>query len=150
MKISQFYPKSALFFLAIILIISCSKDDKTIAQGITAAQVNNIITVGTWNVTLYDEAGTIETTDFTGYSFVFNADGTLVATNTPTIKNGTWNSTTDSGFVKIPIDFVEETKGSFKSISEDWIVLTVVDSKIELKHTGSEDGSIDLLTFEKI
>ena len=60
MKISQFYPKSALFFLAIILIISCSKDDKTIAQGITAAQVNNIITVGTWNVTLYDEAGTIE------------------------------------------------------------------------------------------
>lgn len=147
--------KNNLKFLAILLFVitstlSCSKDDKTIAQGITAAQVNNIITVGTWNVTLYDEAGTIETTVFTGYSFVFNAKGTLVATDTPTIKEGTWNSTTESGSVKIPINFVEETKGSFKSISEDWIVLTVIDTKIELKHTSSEDGSIDLLTFEKI
>ena len=150
MKITQFYLKLALFFIAIIFIISCTKDDKTIAQGITAAQVNNIITVGTWNVTLYDEAGTIETTDFTGYSFVFDVKGTLVATNTPTIKEGTWNSTAESGFVKIPIDFPLETSGSFKSISEDWIVLTVIDSKIELKHTSSEDGSIDFLTFEKI
>jgi hypothetical protein len=150
MKSIRFTAIIALLFLLSNTSQSCSKDDKTIAQGITAAQVNNIITVGTWNVTLYDEAGTIETTDFTGYSFVFNVKGTLVATNTPTIKEGTWNSTTESGYVKIPINFVEETKGSFKSISEDWIVLTVVDSKIELKHTSSEDGSIDLLTFEKI
>ncbi len=147
--------KNYLKFLTMVLFVitstvSCSKDDKTIAQGITAAQVNNIITVGTWNVTLYEEAGTVETTDFTGYSFVFDEKGPLVATNTPTIKEGTWNSTTDSGFVKIPIDFPLEKSGSFKSISEDWIVLTVIDSKIELKHTSSEDGSIDFLTFEKI
>ena len=150
MKNIQFYTKLTLFFIIIILNTSCSKDDKVVAKGITAAQVNTIITQGTWNVTLYNESGNIDTSDFTGYSFVFNSNGTLVATNTPTIKDGTWNSTTDSGSVKIPIDFPLETSGSFKSISEDWIVLTVIDSKIELKHTSSEDGSIDLLTFEKI
>jgi hypothetical protein len=150
MKITQNILPLGLLFFMVSISSSCSKDDIVTAKGITAAQVNNILTVGTWNVSLYDEAGTIETTDFTGYSFVFNSNGTLVATNTPITKNGTWNSTTESGYVKIPIDFVEETKGSFNSISEDWIVLTAIDSKIELKHTSSDDGSIDLLTFEKI
>lgn len=140
----------ALFFIAISCVtISCSKDDKTVAPGITTAEVNTMITTGTWAVTHYDEAGIDHTADFSGYAFAYNADKTLVATETVLTKNGTWNSTSESGKVKITIDFTAtETKGAFESISEDWKVLTATDSEISLEHI-SDDKSIDLLTITK-
>ena len=135
-----------LFFATVIL--SCSKDDKTTATGITAAQVNTLITDGTWDVSLYSEGGIDQTSDFSGYEFAFIADGSLVVTG-PAEKIGTWNSTTDSGKVKIPIAFETETDGPFESISDDWFVLTATNQKIELEHISGGDGSIDHLTFEK-
>jgi hypothetical protein len=135
-----------LFFATVIL--SCSKDDKTTATGITAAQVNTLITDGTWDVSLYNEGGIDQTSDFSGYLFAFNADGSLLATG-PAEKTGTWNSTTESGKVKIPILFETETEGPFESISDDWFVLTATNQKIELEHISGGDGSIDHLTFEK-
>jgi hypothetical protein len=139
---------SAIAFVFATVILSCSKDDKTTATGITAAQVNTLITDGTWDVSLYSEGGIDQTADFSGYLFAFNADGALVATG-PVEKIGRWNSTTDSGKVKIPISFETETDGAFESISDDWFVLTATDQKIELQHISGGDGSIDLLTFEK-
>jgi len=126
----------------------CSKDEKTIGTSITAAQVNTLIVDGTWDVSLYNEAGIDETSDFSGYTFDFNADGSLIVTG-PESKTGTWNSTTDSGKVKIPIAFATETDGPFESISDDWFVLTATNQKIELKHISGGDGSEDFLTFEK-
>lgn len=150
MKKFKLIPILTLVFIASFLTM-CSKDDKTTAPGITAAQVNTNIVAGNWSVTLYNENGTIHTSDFSGYSFVFNTGGALVATNSPTIKEGTWSSGTDSGSVKITIDFTAtETTGSFESISDDWMVLTSTATKTELKHVSGDDGSIDLLTFEKI
>ena len=104
----------AVFFITVSLIItSCSKDDKTVASGITAAEVITMITSGNWTVTHYNEAGIDHTSDFSGYAFAFNADKNLVASETVLIKNGTWNSTTESGKVKITLDFtLTETKGS--------------------------------------
>jgi hypothetical protein len=51
--------------------------------------------------------------------------------------------------IKIIIDFEAETYGSFVSISDEWMVLTNTNSKIELKNI-SDDDSINLLTFKKI
>ncbi len=148
MKTNQLITMAALL---LVFFTSCSKDDKTVATGITAAQVNNNTATGNWQVTLYNENGSVDTSDFSGYAFVFNADGTLVATNTPTVKNGTWVAAPDSGAVKFTIDFTAtEADGPFESISEDWTVLNSSTTKIELKHVSGGDGSIDLLTFEKI
>lgn len=144
-------------FLFVILAMiglsnaSCSEDDdSSAAPGITAAQVNTLIVDGNWRVTLYDESGVNQTSDYSGYSFDFNADGSVVATSGGTIKTGTWTTTPDSGSIKMPILFPLETDGPFESISEDWRVLTVNNTKLELEHISGGDGSIDLLTFEKI
>lgn len=138
----------AMLFFIIASTLSCSKDEKTTANGITAAQVNTQIVEGTWGVSLYNKAGIDQTSDFSGYTFDFNADGSLVVTG-PAKKIGTWNSSADVGKVKIPIAFETETDGPFESISDDWIVLTATDIMIELKHVSGEDESTDLLTFEK-
>ena len=149
MKKFLLIPSAILLFTMSSIMISCSKDDKTVATGITVAEVTTIITASTWSVTLYDEAGIDHTSDFSGYTFAFNADKTLVATETVLTKNGTWNSTSESGKVKIAIDFTAtETKGAFESISEDWKVLSATDSEIALQHI-SDDESIDLLTITK-
>ena len=139
---------SALTLFFVTTIVSCSKDDKNIAAGITAAQVNTLITDGTWDISLYSEGNIDQTADFSGYVLAFNANGELVATG-PVEKTGTWNSTTDSGKVKISIAFETETKDLFDSISDDWFVFTATDQKIELEHISDADGSVDQLTFEK-
>jgi hypothetical protein len=150
MKTIRLFLALILFFAINSITTSCSKDSKTVAQGITAAEVNTIIVKDTWNVILYNEAGTEHTSDFLGYSFAFNSNGALVATASSATKMGTWNSIAESGSIKITVAFATETKGSFESISQDWIVLKATNSKIELKHTSSEDSSIDLLTIEKV
>jgi hypothetical protein len=150
MKTIRLIAALTLFFAINTITTSCSKDDKTVASGITAAEVNTIIVAGAWSVTLYNEAGSEHTSDFLGYLFAFNSNGVLVATSSSATKTGTWNSGADSGSIKITVAFPTETKGAFESISNDWIVLTATNSKIELKHTSSEDSSVDLLTIEKV
>ncbi len=141
----------AFFLIMNSMVTSCSKDDKTVSPGLNAAQVKTIIIVDTWKVSHYDEAGIDHTSDFSGYAFTFNTDKTLVGTDSSATKNGTWDATAESGLVKIPIDFTPtETTGPFESISDDWFVMTASNTEITLKHTSGDDGSIDLLTFEKI
>jgi hypothetical protein len=148
MRKNRIIALSVIFLSVVFLSVGCTKDDKTVAQGITASEVNSIIIEGTWNVTLHNEAGTDNTSDFSGAIFDFNSEGPLLVTGTFD-KNGTWNSTTDSGLVKITIAFLKETKGALASISKDWFVLNASNAKIELKHVSSEDESISLLTIEK-
>ena len=140
--------RTACLSLLIFAVVACSKDDKTVAPGITAAQVNTIITEDSWKVTSYSEAGNDATSNFSNFTFTFNPEGVLTATGAKT-KVGTWSSTTNSGLVIIPIAFTSEVDGPFKSITEEWSVLTCTNLKLELKHTSGDDGSIDLLSFEK-
>lgn len=150
MKRNHFFPGLVVMFLLATAALGCSNDDNgNSAPGITDAQVRTAITDGLWRVTLYDEGGVIQTSDYSGYSFDFNADGSMTATNGSSNKTGTWNSGPDSGSIKLTITFTD-SDGPFESISEDWRVLTSTSSKIELKHVSGGDGSTDLLTFEKI
>lgn len=60
--------------------------------------------------------------------------------------NGTWSTGTDDSTPKFIIAF-SATNGPFEEISEDWRILSITSSKMELKHVSSGDGSIDLLIF---
>jgi hypothetical protein len=140
---------TTLLSLLILSVLGCSKDDKTFAPGITAAQVNTIITEGSWKVTSYTATGIDETSSFSSFTFSFSPEGVLLAAGVRA-KVGTWNSSTDKGLVIIPVAFPSEINGPFEAITEDWSVLTCTNLKVELKHTSEDDGSIDLLSFEKM
>ena len=139
-------------FLTIVFLINvasmCSSDDNNSNSSITTTQVQNAATSGTWRVTLYNEDGSVQTSDYSGYNFSFNSDGSLAATNGGSTQTGTWSTVTDSGSTKMNLMF-GASDGPFESISEDWRVLSVSTTKIALKHLSGGDGSIDLLTFEK-
>ncbi|TBM98382.1 hypothetical protein EYD45_16525, partial [Hyunsoonleella flava] len=55
------------------------------------AQVENTVESGTWRITNFIDSGENETSDFTGYNFSFNSDGSLVATNGTDTLTGTWS-----------------------------------------------------------
>lgn len=125
-----------------------SDDDSSDDNSPSTSNVNTNVTSGTWRVTLFQEDGTNQTSNFNGYDFSINSNGTMVAVNGSTTKNGNWSTYSDSGTTKFDIVFLDNN-GPFEEISEDWRVLSSSASKLELKHVSGGDGSIDLLTFEK-
>lgn len=129
----------------------CSSDDNSSSSSssVSAAQVAQTVANGQWAVTRYNENGTNQTSDFSGYVFTFAANGDLTAVNGSTTQSGTWRTYRDSGSTKMELTF-GATSGSFESITDDWNVLSSTATKVELKHTSGGDGSIDYLTFEKM
>lgn len=145
-----------LFFIPLLFSIfmlnvasTCSNDDDSSSSNNPSIDdVNNNVVSGAWNVTLFSESGSTQTSNFSGYNFNFATNGTLTAVNGNTTMTGTWSTGTDDSTPKMYINF-NVSNGSFEEISEDWRILSNSSSKIELKHISGGDGSIDLLTFEK-
>ncbi len=149
MKTLKLIPILAMLFMLNVASMCSSDDDNSTSDDSSSpTQVQNNISSGTWRVTLYNENGSVQTSNFNGYNFSFNSDTSLSATNGSTTQTGDWSTYSDSGYTKMDISFTA-TSGHFESISEDWRVLSSTASKIELKHISGGDGSIDLLTFEK-
>ena len=58
-------------------------------------ELTGVATSGPWIITNFVDSGQNETSDFAGYGFSFNADGSLVADNGTDTVNGTWSITLD-------------------------------------------------------
>ncbi len=122
-------------------------DDDDNSNGSTT----EIVIEGNWKVTLFQEDNSNQTAHFNGYAFDFETNGILTAVNGSNTQTGNWNNGGDDSANKLNIDFPSAQDDSpFEEISEDWNIITKTVTKIELKHVSGGDGSIDLLTFEKI
>ena len=142
----------AIALLSLGLIISCSKDDETkVEEKITAADMSEIkaaIESGDWRITNYSDDDTDATTNYVGYSFTFNTDGTLGATNGNTSVSGAWSMTT-SDVDELDFNIFFTTPDIFEVLADDWEIKKYSSSKIELIDISAEDNSTDYLTFEK-
>lgn len=128
-----------------VLFFSCEQSDPL--PQITPTNVTSTVSSGTWRITYYYDSDHEETSSFSGYSFVFNSNGTVVATKNPIVVNGTWSALTDDSQVKLVLLFT--SPGDFAELSDDWHVLTRTDTKIELRDISGGNGATDYLTFEK-
>jgi len=135
--------------LLLNLASTCSSDDDSNpSSSQLIIQTQNSIVSGTWRVTLFSEDGVVQTSNYNGYNFTFNANSTVEAVNGTTVRTGTWTTGTDDSTPKLILTFTATT-GPFEEISEDWRIVSVSASRIELRHVSGGDGSIDLLTFQK-
>jgi len=121
-------------------------------------QTIQIASVGNWRITSFIDSGQNETADFNGYTFTFNTNGTLVATNGTTTVNGTW-SVTDSNSSGDDDNFEDDDfniffpvpdGNKFEDLNDDWDFISVSATKIELIDISGGNGGTDYLTFEKI
>ncbi|WP_240507415.1 hypothetical protein [Winogradskyella aurantia] len=161
MRKGPFY--SALLALSFMLILSsCSSDDDGNSPSNNLqqiAQIENDVESGTWRITNFNDSGQDETSDFAGYDFTFNSNGTLVATNGSNTQNGTWSvtddddsdddSSSDDDDIDFNIFFPVPDTNDFEDLNDDWDIVSASSTKIELRDVSGGNGDIDLLTFEK-
>ena len=148
------------FFMGLLVMISfslvstsCSNndDDGTNTNDNLAEiqQISNTVELGTWVITNFMDSGDNETHHFTGYSFSFNTNGTLVATNGTEIVNGSWSITEDNSSNDIDFNIFFAAPPDFNELSEDWHIQSHTNTKIDLIHISGGNGGTDLLVFEK-
>ncbi|MFH6602868.1 hypothetical protein ACEZ3G_05225 [Maribacter algicola] len=77
---------------------SCSVDDNGLNVANLRAdldELNNITTSGSWRIANFSESDDDHTSDFTGYDFFFEDDGSLFAISQTNNINGRWSLTMD-------------------------------------------------------
>lgn len=145
---------SAVLTLGLFLItFSCSSDTVMTDNKAEIKQISDVAKSGTWRITNYNDSGQDETSDYTGYNFTFNENGTLMANNGTNTYNGTWSVSDDSSSDDDPddIDFYIffASPPNFEDLSDDWDIVSSSSAKIELIDISGGNGGTDLLTFVK-
>ncbi|WP_431163466.1 hypothetical protein [Flagellimonas beolgyonensis] len=128
-----------------VLLRECNES----ADDADVAEIKNIALGGTWNVALYSESEVDMTVDYAGMDFTFGADYQVaVAVNADPIADGLWRVLRDSeDGLKFFINF--DTTDNLADLTDDWQIVSVTTTRIELKDV-SDDGSMDVLVFEKL
>ncbi len=132
----------------------CSNDDNNSNPPADPTPVINTVNQGTWRITLYNDSGTIKTSNFTGYNFTFGTGSALTASNGSNTYNGTWSVTSGDSNNDNPSNDLDfnigfSTPANFADLTDDWDIVTYTASKIELRDVSGGNGGTDLLTFEK-
>lgn len=151
MKYISFALIGLLLSFSISSCFGSDDDDSHHDDDDSNGSTTGVVVEGNWKVTLFQEDNSNQTAHFNGYAFDFETNGTLTAANGSTTQTGNWNNGGDDSGNKLNIDFPSAPDDSpFEEISEDWDIIAKNVSKIELRHVSGGDGSIDLLTLEKI
>jgi uncharacterized lipoprotein NlpE involved in copper resistance len=125
---------------AILLVLAGCKNDKDLTDP------TQIITTGTWRVSHFMDNGADETPDFLGYSFVFNTDGSVVATKNGVQKYGTWLKNSATNEMNINMGPNVDTNKPLGELTDDWEIATFTSTQISLFDDSSTD---EMLVFLK-
>lgn len=140
--------KTKSIWFILLLAIACSDDANTAKE-----KVIDTVTSGTWSITYYFDSDTDETTDYAGYNFTFADTGVLTATNGANTYTGTWSVTdsnsNDDSFDDLHFNIAFATPALFEELSDDWEIIEVTDTKIQLIDVSGGGGGTHYLTFEK-
>lgn len=133
-------------FAVVLLFSSCKKDN-----AVSVKNTENTISKGSWKATTFIEDDTNELTHLSGYVFTFEDNGTVKAVKSGVTTTGTWSVGEESGDdsnsnIHLNINF---TTDPLTEISDDWHVMSVTSSKIELEDVSGGNGGTDELTLEK-
>jgi hypothetical protein len=151
MKIIKLIPFLSCIFL-LNVASTCSKDDSSSSSN-NQTQVTTTVTSGTWKITLYNDSGTVKTSNFTGYNFTFGANNSLTASNSTNNYTGTWSVTdsnsNDDSLSDLDFNIIFASPANFQDLSDDWDIISRTDTKIQLIDVSGGNGGTDYLTFEK-
>ena len=135
---------SFLFSLLIATTVFVSSCDPT---GGTDSTTSQVVTSGSWRVTLFTDSGNDETSDFAGYTFTFNGNGILAAVKNGATINGNWNVNSSSNKFNIDLGPKIVSNKPLGELTDDWKILSTTETVIRL--TDDNASSNEFLTFTK-
>ena len=153
-KMKALFFKSFFVYVLAFTFSSCSSEDDDNSNSDTnQTNIENTVQAGTWRVTKFIDSGDDETSNFSGYTFTFNVNNTLVAANGTNSYNGSWSITdsnsNDDSMDDLDFNISFASPSDFEELTEDWHFISRTDTKIELIHVSGGNGGTDYLTFEK-
>ncbi|MEH6763317.1 MAG: hypothetical protein V7655_02360 [Aequorivita antarctica] len=142
--------KRILILFAIVVFASCSSNDDSGDVNTNEFEpIKTTLPQGEWMVSKLIDGQSDHTTDFESFIFNFSEDGTVAATNDLFTESGTWAYDNSSNSAeKLVLLFSETTP--FDEINDDWDIVSVSNSKIELSDVSGGNGDVKLLTFTKL
>lgn len=142
--------KRILILFAIVVFASCSSNDDSGNVNTNEFEpIKTTLPQGEWMVSKLIDGQSDHTTDFESFIFNFSEDGTVAATNDLFTESGTWAYDNSSNSAeKLVLLFSETTP--FDEINDDWDIVSVSNSKIELSDVSGGNGDVKLLTFTKL
>lgn len=155
MKTLKLIPLLLCIFMLNVASMCSSDDDNTPVTPTNISQtiLNNTVASGTWRITLHDDSGDDNTTDYSGYNFTFGSGNALTATNGTNTYTGTWSiSDSNSGddtINDLHFNISFASPAGFNDLSDDWHIVSRTDTKIQLIDVSGGNGGTDYLTFEK-
>ena len=136
---------SFILSICVLFVMSCTNPPEGLNPNNSPSE--EIIQNTQWKVSWFWDKDKDETSDFNGYSFLFDADGTLTAEkNGQMVKKGTWSVRTSSNSTNKLVISIGNVK-PLKELTDDWIILKMTDTKIELK--DDNDQHLEELHLEK-
>lgn len=138
--------KKLILLFAVVIFASCSSDDDNINLEQPDA-ITIVLPEGNWKIEKFIDDNVDKTAQFASFVFDFENNGTVTATNDILSENGLWSYDNDRNDPELDIRFNEDS--ILDEISDDWDIISVSPSRIELSDTDS-DGEIELLIFVKI
>ena len=128
---------------------SCNKNDNNNPSSMNTTAVNSTVTSGTWRITLFNDSGTDETSNFSGFNFTFGSSGSLAAMNSILTVSGTWSTRVDDSKIKLTINFPSPSISAFLDLNEDWEVTGRTETQVIMRHVSGGGGGTDFLTIQK-
>lgn len=125
--------------LIILSIISGCRKEKI--RGKTVAET---ITNGIWKVSFYKINSIVHTTDFSGYTFTFSTDSSLILTNGATSVTGSWEYNSEQNLFTILLN----TTTLLSEINKNWLLILMNDDEFIFSEESS--GIDEELHFNKI
>ncbi len=150
--------KTKLFSLLIagmLILVSCQKNDDSNNNDNTptADEVTEIAKNGNWRISSFIDSGVDETSDFTGYAFTFNTDGSVTAVKGDNTVAGTWSVTSGSSSSSsndhFNIFFPVPESNDFEDLNDDWDITTANSTTISLIDISGGNGGTDVLIFKR-
>lgn len=152
--------KKLLFTLACsaLLFMGCNSDDDSNDSGTnetpTIAQIQSTAQSGTWRITYFFDSDEDETSNFNGYVFTFNSNGIVSAVHPSETVTGNWSITSSSSSSSssnpdFNLFFPVNEDHDFDDLIDDWDVIQITDTTIELIDVSGGNGGTDYLTFTK-
>jgi hypothetical protein len=114
------------------------------SNGNGGVDLSAVLADGLWAVSSYVDEGVDETNVYNGFTFDFANDGSVTADNGST-TNGTWAA--QSGDNKLVLDFGAVVP--LDEFNDDWDVISVSDTQVELRDISGGNGGMDTLIFVK-
>ena len=124
-------------------MLSCSNNDKDAKPTVDRAAP----TTGTWRVTEFTERGNNETSDFNGYTFVFDSNGSVTASLNSTNRHGTWSINNSATGFTLDFGAKSDANKPLGELTDDWEIISVTSTEIKLKEDN--DASGEFLTFNQ-